>query len=162
YTDETILPALVIDYELPWASFTSSSSYFQRDIERVGDATGLDSGYQGELAEESQGFGASFIGNLLSQSIDDNRFKSFTEELRLDSHDDQCLEWTLGAFYSRAESRVSHKEYSHGTNAATELLYGLTPLDVFGVPFPNDIVFTYDYDDITEEAALFGQLGYTF
>jgi len=160
HSDQVALPAVLIQADLGWASLTSSTSYFDRLYDSRRDYTNLDSGYQGYLAQLAEGSGEALIGNLLSEGFDHDEFKSYTEEVRLSSPNKQRLTWLVGAFYDHGDTTSRHTEYSYGTNAATEQLYGLTPLDVFGTPFPNDINYYYATHEISKESALFGQVAF--
>jgi iron complex outermembrane recepter protein len=81
---------LTINYQFDFATLTSSTSYID-----------MDKGYfnRSEFVETAAGASIDFTVSL-SQEI-----TSFSQELRLSSHQEQRFTWTLGAFYNDLKVR---------------------------------------------------------
>jgi outer membrane receptor protein involved in Fe transport len=94
-----------IDWDLGWASLTSSSSYTELELQNFKDGT---------LAFGTPSF--------LDQNIPQDKF---TQEVRLASDSEGSLDWLLGFFYTR-ENALVDQEIFFGTPPGT--VTGLTAL----------------------------------
>ena len=93
-----------------------------------------------------------------------DRFKTWTQEVRLASRGNQRFRWLLGFFFS--DQKWSHLDYetAPGLSDDFQQIYGFDiNQSVLGVPgvaneFPNDLVWTvYDHNEITQYSG-FGQV----
>jgi outer membrane receptor protein involved in Fe transport len=168
-SDKISIPSLTIRQRLGFGDITSITSYYTRDIDRYADGTYfnstaiadffLDPAYPSKQTQNDQ-----VLGNVPSPVLFTDRFKTWTQEVRLASQQDQRLRWLIGFFYS--DQKWSHLDYETAPGFSSDFnqIYGYdinqSILGVPGVPneFPNDLVWTvYDHNEITQYAG-FGQL----
>ncbi len=81
--DDFMVINLTVNYDLGWADFLSSTSYFDRDREAFTDVSTFFAGF----------LGLPVVQNDFSQA------KVWVEEMRLSSKDDVRLQWLVGGFY---------------------------------------------------------------
>ncbi|MBX3703222.1 MAG: TonB-dependent receptor [Steroidobacteraceae bacterium] len=94
FTDDFLLADLTMSFDLGGVVLTSISSYTDRDIQVIRDASQL----TGSVTFDLGGTGAQV--RLNSPLYDDTTVKVFTQELRLSSDTDGRFQWVAGAFYS--------------------------------------------------------------
>jgi len=87
--------------------------------------------------------------NLLDDNFGDSRQKQFTQEIRLSSHTDHPLQWTIGGFYF--DQSVANTSAQNGT-FGLDLLGSTSPGTILG----KDIAVFAD----TKNYALFGDVTY--
>ncbi|ANM32449.1 hypothetical protein ABI59_23125 [Acidobacteria bacterium Mor1] len=144
FTDEFFLADVTLSYDFGGAELTSVTSYTDRDILVVRDATALTASITGGtlgLAQE--------VFSLDAPLDDATTAEMFTQELRISGGNDR-VEWVGGLFYSTIE-----RDYSQDL-----LVFGfedLSGIGTTGLLAPRDTLFFsrlgYDLDQI----ALFGE-----
>jgi iron complex outermembrane receptor protein len=95
FEDEFFLGDLTLQYDMGDLRFTSVSSYTDRDVLVVRDATAL----TGSITGGSIGL-APAVYNLNAPLIDTTKVKAFTQEARVSSTGEGPFQWVLGGFYS--------------------------------------------------------------
>lgn len=120
-----------VDYDMPWASFTSISSYQTMSSVFDGDLT---AGYAPYC--QYAGYTCSALGYVQETSTN-----KFTQEVRLTSKNHRTIEWLVGAFYTHEASDLAQQylPYVDGASAFNNL-------------------FTYDAPSKYQEYAGFGDL----
>lgn len=94
--DRLVLPALKVEYAFDGIDLISNTSYFSRRQERVDDYTNLIAGLFLRTNRVP-------IPGYISYAPVDNRYKGFTQEVRLQSSNPAArLNWVLGIFYNRS------------------------------------------------------------
>lgn len=165
------ISSLTLRQELPFGDLTSVTSYYTRDINRYADGTFfnstaisqffLDPAYPAKQQQND-----SVLANVASPVIFTDRFKTWTQEVRLASKQNQRLRWQLGFFYS--DQLWSHYDFETAPGFSNDFqqIYGFDiNQSVLGVPgvaneFPNDLVWmVYDHNEITQYAG-FGQVDF--
>ncbi len=165
------ISSLTLRQQLPFGDLTSVTSYYTRDINRYADGTYfnstaiaqffLDPAYPAQQPQND-----STLANVASPVLFTDRFKTWTQEVRLASNQNQRLRWQLGFFYS--DQIWSHDDYetAPGFSNNFQQIYGFDiNQSVLGVPgvaneFPNDLVWmVYDHNEITQYAG-FGQVDF--
>ncbi len=167
--DTISLPSLTIDQKLGFGHATSVTSYLQRDIDRQADGTDFNSTaiadfFLDPTYPQFTNQNSNILGNSPSPVLFTDRFKTWTQELRLASNVDQRLRWVFGFFFS--DQLWSHLDYETipGFSNEFQQIYGFDINDsVLGQPgnpslWNNDLVYTvYDHNEITQYAG-FGQV----
>jgi iron complex outermembrane recepter protein len=143
-TDPWYIGALKINWDLPWASLVSNTSYFSRD--------------QHSVSDYSQWISTVFFFNQypaagdVSSSFFTDKQNNFTEELRLSSKDpDARLQWTAGLFYLHADEN------------STEFINSPDACSIPGAPCTDGANLAYlqpRFSMIDEQKAVFGELSY--
>ena len=169
--DRVQISSLTLKQQLSFADVTSVTSYYTRDIDRTADGTDFNSTaiaqfYLDPTYPAQQPQNDSVLANVASPVQFTDRFKTWTQEVRLSSKQNQHLRWQLGFFYS--DQLWSHFDYetAPGFSQDFQQIYGFDiNQSVLGVPnvaneFPNDLVWmVYDHNEITQYAG-FGQVDY--
>jgi iron complex outermembrane receptor protein len=140
FLDELLIYNLALEYDLGFATFYSSTSYFERNMTNTGSVQSLM-----EL----------FFGLQLdapNRSVWDN--KDFVQEFRLTSAGDNRFNWVVGAFYSH---RKMHMEQDFTIENAEDV-FGF-PTGGFGAP-SDDILFYGNTTTKQKQYALFGEATY--
>jgi len=107
--DRFVLPALKVDWQGSGFEVISNTSFFVRHDSAIDDYTNLN---VGDFTDFPPG-GPVLDYNFLPQDPDysaktymDNRYKSFTQEVRLQSSDPSArFTWVIGGFYSNLRQR---------------------------------------------------------
>jgi iron complex outermembrane recepter protein len=120
---------LTINYQFDFATLTSSTSYI--DLDKV-------------YLHRSQFVELAALGSVEGAISLSQEIRSFSQELRLSSHQEQRLTWTLGAFYNDLKVReIAFDSY--------------TTLNGTPLPFRP---FTKDETEHPESFAMFGDIAY--
>lgn len=148
YTDDFLLADLNIAYDFGPATLTSITSFSDRDILVVRDATAL----TGSITGGTIGLGEDVY--TLDAPLDDaTQMNGFTQEARLAGSTD-VIDWVVGGFYSQVD-----RDYGQGL-----LVKGFE--DLTGIPTagmfiaPKDGLFWSDLAYDFKQFALFGELSY--
>lgn len=145
FTDKFILTDLNIRYAFTGAELTSVTSYTDRDVLVVRDATALTASITGG----SIGLPARVY--TLNAPLDDaTRAKSFTQELRL-SGEKNRFRWVAGGFYSSTKRDYGQSLLVSGFEAAT----GIPTRGNFGAA--RDVLFFSDLSYDLKQFAAFGE-----
>lgn len=132
-----------LEYDLGFASLTSSTSYGQQLQSRRDDVTGnLSAPLAGELSDLLESVGAPRIpeNNAYFRQLTENR--KWTQELRLASNGEGFLDWLIGGYYTHEKAQI----FQH--------LNLVEPGTLTPIPYPLELV-KYDLDSQYEEVAGF-------
>ena len=148
YSDEFLLADLNIEYAVGDMLVTSITSYTERDVLVVRDATALTASITGgslAFAEEVY----SIDGPLDDATV----AEMLTQELRLSGTQDR-LDWVFGLFYSTIDRDYGQSLLVSGF----EDLTGIATAGSFGAG--RDVLFFSDLSYKFDQLALFGELTY--
>lgn len=137
---------LTIDYELSFASFTSVSSYFDRD----------------RLQTTNNPTIAVGRGLLDSHFSVEAGTKTFTQEIRLVSNGNGPLQWVVGAFYKDSERTETQFDQSNSMIDQTAYLTGLFTTGIGVVAPAADSSMVVDTQVDIEQKAVFADFSYKF
>ncbi len=145
-TDEFLLADFTVEYAFDAATLTSITSYTDRDVLVVRDATALTASVTGGTIALPEN-----IYTLDAPLFDDSTVQVLTQELRLSGERDR-LNWVAGVFYSDIE-----RDYGQSLPVTGfEALSGIPTAGNFGAA--RDVLFFSDLDYEFEQVALFGEL----
>ncbi len=148
FSDEFLLLDLNIEYEFDNVTLTSVTSFTDRDVLVVRDATALTASITGGSIGLPEN-----VYSLDAPLDDATVAEMFTQELRLSGAADR-IDWVVGAFYSTIE-----REYGQSL-----LVNGFTNLS--GIPTAGqlgaaqDVLFFSDLDYDFDQLAVFGEVTY--
>ena len=147
FTDEFFLFDLNIEYEFDNVTLTSITSYTQRDVLVVRDATALTASITGGsigLPEE--------VYTLDGPLDDATEAEVLTQEFRLSGATDR-VDWVVGLFYSETTR-------DYGQSLLVDGFEALTGIPTQGLRAPRDVLFFSDLSYDLEQTALFGEFTY--
>jgi iron complex outermembrane receptor protein len=145
FTDEFLLADLTLDLDLGDVELTSVTSYTDRDVLVVRDATALTASITGG----SIGFGADVY--TIDGPLDDaTQAKVFTQELRLAGASSRFA-WVVGGFLSDMDRDYAQDLLVDGFEALT----GIPTAGSFGAA--RDVLFYSDLQYQFKQLALFGE-----
>ncbi len=149
FTDEFLLLDLNIEYEItPDMTFTSITSYTDRDVLVVRDATALTASITGGTI----GLPESVF--TLDGPLDDaTTAEVLTQEIRLAGTEDRW-DWVTGVFYSSTDRDYGQSLLVGGFEAAT----GIPTAGTFGAD--RDVLFFSDLAYDLDQLAVFGEVTY--
>lgn len=169
FDSEVDLISLELEYDVGFATLTSSTAKTKSEAEGFFDLTGLYTNFSFYQAY----YGSSPRPLILDHSMTEREV--FTQELRLTSTADSNVDWMVGAFYNSIESDSSTENYYPGygdyANACFPVfgfgapecgfgsLFGVYP-DNGGVPIVRDLAYLSTFEDDFEEFAIFGEVTY--
>lgn len=161
FTDDFLLGDVNIDYKLGALTLTSVTSYTDRDVLVVRDATAL----TGSITGGSFGAPAS-VYTIDAPLNDATQAKGFTQELRL-SGDRGPLQWVTGVFYGDSERDYQQNLQVFGFEDACKAPAGicgpLTGAPTAGTKLANkDELYKSDLHYDHKQLALFGEGTWTF
>jgi outer membrane receptor protein involved in Fe transport len=177
--DHFYLPALKMEYDLPWVKIISNTAYYDRlehvngysgtlyDLSYFQQITGGGTDPQGNpcaqcandpsplltaTGQNLPGFGKYYALNLIANSQ-----KNFTQEIRFQSPDPYAkLNWIAGAFYSRNTQRSVEEIRDPQLPALTKYLWGEDMLTAWGEDLlPNGDDYINDTTAHDRQVALF-------
>jgi len=148
FTDEFLLVDLNISYDFGDKMLTSITSYTDRDILVVRDATALTASITGgSLGLPEPVF-------TLDGPLDDGTTAtSLTQELRLSGSTDN-VEWVVGGFFSQIDRDYAQSLLVDGFES-------LSGIPTAGLRAPRDVLFFSDLSYELEQLALFGEVTYS-
>jgi iron complex outermembrane receptor protein len=149
FTDEFLLGDLNIAYQFGGAILTSITSYTDRDVLVVRDATALTASITGGtigLGEEIYALDAPLIDATIA--------KSLTQELRVSGGTSQ-LQWVVGGFYSTSDRDYGQSLPVFGFEDGT----GIPTAGNFGAA--KDVLYYSDLSYESDQFALFGETTYS-
>jgi outer membrane receptor protein involved in Fe transport len=185
YHDYFSLTSLKIAYDLPFASLTSATSYWRRDVLQSQDAT--------EALQNINNLthivnGVAVPNYIQSLYQEEDPTKQFSEELRLTSTGTGRLDWVAGLYFAKLNS--GYITYNQDPGFATTLSCGLAsaanpvagycpvsstynPNSTYRYPNPglpqypsgqaanpNGIVFNDNNPNVLKQEAVFGEANY--
>jgi outer membrane receptor protein involved in Fe transport len=141
----TDLFALDLEFDLGFASLTSSTSYYEDEQDPIVDVS----------AGIAQAFGAfyGFMPRLVDKDFTDNYQEGFVQELRLVSQTESPFEYVVGVFYQNVERDDNTIQYIPGQTFYDSISFGF-----HGNPQLGDINFITRYQSDFEDTAFFGEL----
>jgi outer membrane receptor protein involved in Fe transport len=141
----TDLFSLDLEFDLGFASITSSTSYYEDHQTPVIDVS----------AAISQAFGAyyGFMPRLVDIDYTDNNLEGFAQEIRLVSTTDSSLEYVVGAFFQNVKRNDSTIQYIPGQTFYDSIAFGF-----HANPQIGDVNFITRYDSDFDDLAFFGEL----
>lgn len=169
--DELIIPSLTMSKGLGFATATSVTSYYIRNIDRTADGTVFNSAaialfFLDPAYPDHQAQNDAILQYVPSPVVFTDRFHTFTQELRLSSNGKGPLHWVGGLFYSDQKWTHLDREVSAGFAQAFEQIYGFDiNQSVLGDPtnphlWDQNLVWqVYDTNRVQQYAA-FGQIDY--
>lgn len=145
FEDDFLLGDLTIEYDFGDLALTSISTFQDRDVKVVRDATAL----TGSITGGSIGLPED-VYTLDAPLIDITDVKSFTQEIRLASTGEGPISWVIGAFYSDVQ-----RDYSQALPVIG--FEDLTGIATAGPAAPRDTLYysTVPYDQT--QYAFFGE-----
>ncbi len=144
FTDKFLLGDLDIDYKFGGMDFTSITSYTDRDVDVVRDATALTASITGGS------IGLPPAAYTINAPLDDKtRAKVFTEEMRLSGRTDS-LSWVGGLFYGDTDRKYGQDLLVSGFEA-------VSGIPTAGVHAPRDVLFFSRLHYKLKQYALFGE-----
>lgn len=150
-----VLPALKIEYDGPGFSIISDTSYFSRHHTAQTDYTNLIAGIY---------FGTNRVPGLTdytSYANMDNKYKSFTQELRIQSSDANAkFTWVAGLFYNNLKQAAKEDIVDPRFGEIFEL-FGSDIVSETGQSLVNGVSsFVGDYHTKDRQFAAFGEVSY--
>jgi outer membrane receptor protein involved in Fe transport len=161
FQDEFMLADLTMEFDFGGAVLTSVSSYTDRDILVIRDATQL----TGSVTYYNLGGDGNQI-RLDSPLFDATKVKVFTQELRLASDYDGGFQWVAGAFYSDTDRVYGQQLPTPGYDTLVDLLLcdgappNCLPSTDLGAPV-NDMPFFSDIPYNIEQIAIFAEANFS-
>lgn len=185
YHDTFKLASIKLEYGLGWATLTSATSYWKRDVLQSTDSTEALQNINNVTQLVNGAYVPNFIQNLYEE---EDPTSQFAEELRLTSNSTGALEWVGGLYFAKLNSGYITTNQAPGY--ATALTCGLpqasnpragycpagdvgfinSPLrypDPSLPPYsspeaanPNGIIFNDNNPDVLTQSAIFGQGSY--
>ncbi|MEM8960722.1 MAG: TonB-dependent receptor, partial [Acidobacteriota bacterium] len=149
FTDEFLLADLTIEYEFDDLTLTSITSYTDRDVLVVRDATALTASITGGSIGLPEN-----VFSLDGPLDDATTAEVLTQEIRLSGGNDQW-DWVVGAFYSDTQ-----REY--GQSLLVAGFENESGIPTQGLRAPRDVLFFSDLSYELEQLAIFGEATYTF
>jgi iron complex outermembrane recepter protein len=177
-TGDTVnLVALTLDYEMGFATLTSSSSWAHHVNNSLADETAE---YENFPAFPQDIYGQN--PRMFVQGHEEFDDKPWSEEIRLVSKPGDVVEWVGGVFYRHETTAIQEDDYYPGYDAyynACAPIYGPSPADfvtpsqcgvgdtayvpgantvINGVPVIKDEVFLSNFETTSTDLAGFGEL----
>ena len=151
--DEFTLADLKLEFALGGLTLTSISSYTDRDVIVLRDATQLTGSVTLSLSGTT-GIATSADVRLNSPLYDTTSLKSFSQEVRLASDGGGAFEWLVGAFYQDIDRDYGQNLPTPGYDALLTRL-GLPTSATFNAPPDTPYYSQVPYD--FEQLAVFGE-----
>ncbi|HKR63069.1 MAG TPA: TonB-dependent receptor [Thermoanaerobaculia bacterium] len=148
YSDRFLLTDLNVSYDLGGKTLTSITSYSDRDVLVVRDATALTASITGGSVGLSRR-----IYEIDAPLDDATRAQSFTQELRLSGATPK-IEWLGGVFYSDTDRAYGQSLFVNGFEASS----GFATKGNFGAA--KDVLYFSDLDYNFNQIAAFGEATY--
>ncbi|HEU5134556.1 MAG TPA: TonB-dependent receptor [Steroidobacteraceae bacterium] len=152
-TDEFMMGDLKLDFDFGDVGMTSVTSYIDRSVEVLRDASQL----TGSVTKDLGGTDAQ--ARLNSPLHDNTDLKVFSQEIRFASTGEGAFQWVTGAFYQEVERQYGQNLPTPGYDALSQALIGADSSD-FGSPPDTPFFSDLNYD--FKQFALFGEATYRF
>jgi len=155
------LYAGTIDYDFGFANLTSITSYSEQDRDEQGDVS---------TTEQFRGlanliYALTAPGTVGAAFANDVGVEKFTQEVRLQSPDDDRFEWLVGAYYTDEDTALT-QEILPFTLATGQLIPPATTVPLFfGPPFGGNVLTNFVTSSINanyEEFAAFASATFKF
>ncbi len=156
FEDETLIADLTASLDAGVATFTSVTSYIDREILVSRDASAL-------TGSVSVDVGVAAAGVALPSNLrDTTKLKQFTQELRAASNGDGALQWVIGGYYANTKRDYKQRLPTPGYDVFLDAARGAGTSARNANGFPANSPFNSDLPyDLTQYAA-FGEATYAF
>jgi outer membrane receptor protein involved in Fe transport len=152
FSDNTLLADLTFEIELtPFLSYTSISTYINRDIIVSRDASALTGSVSVDLGYPNAGV------LLPSNLVDTTDLSTFAQEARLTTNLDGPVNVVLGGFYSRTDRVYRQRLPTPGYDAFTDATLGAGTAAATANGFPANSPYNADLPYEIEQVAGFGE-----
>ena len=162
-SDRFTLGDLKIDYDFGGSTLTSITSYTDRKVTVLRDASQLSGSVTvspfSSIPPISGGPVTPAEVRLNSPLYDRTKLEAYSEELRLASNSESQLDWLVGAFYQHVNRRYGQDLPTPGYDAFTNRIIGVDSADVGS---PPDTPFYSDLRYHFKQFAVFGEATYHF
>jgi len=151
--DEFLLGDLKLEFSFGNIGLTSVSSYVDRNVVVLRDASQLTGSVTKDLG------GSDAQARLDSPLYDTTDLQTFSQEVRLGSNGEGPFQWIAGAFYQQYDRKYGQNLPTPGYDALTQSLIGADSADFNSppdTPFFSDL--SYDFSQF----AVFGEATYRF
>jgi outer membrane receptor protein involved in Fe transport len=149
--DEFMLADLKLDFGFGSVGLTSVTSYVDRSVVVLRDASQL----TGSVTKDLGGTDAD--ARLNSPLYDSTDLQTFSQELRLASTEEGPFQWVAGVFYQQYDREYGQNLPTPGYDALTQDLLGVDSSDFNA---PPDTPFFSDLNYDFEQFAVFGEATY--
>lgn len=146
FEDEFTLVDLTLQYETDNLVFTSISSYTDREILVLRDATQLSGSVTAQLIDPRE-----VAFSIDSPLYDTTDVEVLTQEFRVASAGESAFQWVVGVFYSDIEREYAQSLPTTGYTA-------ITGVPTAGIIAPEDNLFFSDIPYDFEQLAVFGEV----
>ena len=150
FKDKFFLADLNLQYDMGGLRFTSISSYTDRDVLVLRDATALTASITGGSIGLPEN-----VYTLNAPLYDTTKVKLFTQEIRLASNNAERLDWLVGAFYSDMDRDYAQYLDVRGFTARTGI-------PTASVRAPTDALYFSTVPYTLTQYAAFGEATYHF
>jgi len=151
FEDEFFLADLTASYDTDRFTITSISSWTDRKVRVLRDATALTASITGGSAGENES-----IYTLDAPLDDRTEVEVASQEIRLSSNDEGPLQWVTGVFYTEIDRHYGQTLTVAGYEAAGGTAFAPTA----GPRAPRDVLYFSDIPYELTQLALFGELSY--
>jgi len=152
-TDEFMLADLKLDFDFGSVGMTAVTSYTDRTVEVVRDASQL----TGSVTKDLGGTDAQ--ARLDSPLIDTTDLQVLSQEIRFASTGEGPFQWVAGVFYQQYDREYGQNLPTPGYDALTQSLVGADSSD-FGSPPDTPFFSDLNYD--FQQFGVFGEATYRF
>jgi len=152
-TDDFKLADVKVEYNYGSATLTSVTSYTDRKVVVLRDATQL----TGSVTFDVGGTAAEV--RISSPLFDTTKLKVFSQELRLGSNGDEPLQWVAGVFYQDVDRKYGQNLPTPGYDAITQRLFGVVSSQLNA---PANTPFYSNLSYKLKQFAAFGEATYRF
>ena len=155
FADNTLLADLTVQIELgSQISFTSVSTYINRDITVSRDASALTGSVSVDLGYPNAGV------LLPSNLVDTTDLSTFAQEVRLATDNDEGMNFVVGLFYSDTDRFYRQRLPTPGYDAFTDARFGAGTSAAVANGFPLNSPYNADLPYDIRQAAIFGEATY--
>lgn len=151
FKDEFFLADVTVNYSTDELLFTSITSWTDRDVLVLRDATALTASITGGSANESE-----TIYTLDAPLADETEVEVATQEFRLASNNESQLQWVAGVFYSEIDRHYGQSLVVAGYEANGGTAFAPTA----GPRASTDELYYSDIPYELKQLAVFGEMSY--
>ncbi len=153
--DDFLMVDMKVENEFDGATFTSVTSYIDRDIKVTQDGS--------DLASHVNHVALGQAGALLfvpSPLVNISEIKAIAQEIRLASNDGSSFQWLIGGYYLNHQKDFGQRLDNSGFDELVTL--DLPPSSDFTVPLTSDsdVLYISDVPVDHEQASVFGEASY--
>lgn len=156
FKDEFVLADLTAEIGLGPVTFTSITSYTDRDILVSRDASALTGSVSVDL-------GYPDAAVLLPSNLrDTTTLQQITQEARFSSNHDGAFQWLIGMFYSDTDRKYEQRLPTPGYDTFTDMILGAGTSAAVANGFPADSPYNSDLPYDITQLAFFGEATLSF